>query len=101
MTRAGIAGAEHPGRTTERIDHQARVVGEAVITIAFLYPACFHQSISFERVGSFGNVVMTSDFRKGNNREGIPYDLARLLKFVIIVCCKNEFFLCVHIHSIT
>ena len=93
---AGISGAIYARRAAERVDHQPRVVGEAVVTVAVANPPRLDQGIPFESVGRLRNFIVTADLGQGYDFKPVGNDPAGFFKFMLIVCCENESLDAVH-----
>ncbi len=92
-----ITGTVNARCSVESIDHQAGVIGKAVISISFLHPTRFYKSVSFKCVGSLGYVIMTSYLGKRHNLKPVGNYLTGLLKFMGVIGCKNKFLDFIHL----
>ena len=61
MSGAGIAGRIDAGSSVESIDKEARIVGEAVISVFVADIACLQGGVSLKGVGGLWNILAASD----------------------------------------
>ena len=77
--------------SVQGVHFQPGVVGKAVHAIVLMDIACLLQSIAFNRVGRFGNVLHAADVAQALHGKGTAQYLSDFLQLVGIVGGHNEF----------
>ena len=86
----GITGGVHAGPSVEGVYFEPRVVGEAVVAIAFVDPPGFLQGIAFECGGCLGYVVVAVYVGEALDGHLVAEDSAYLVELMGIVGGENQ-----------
>ena len=86
----GVAGRMDARRAAERLDLEARVVGEAVAPGAVVEVVRLLRSVAFEGFLLFGNLLRDAAFAWRHEREAVAQNGLHLLELVCVVGCKDD-----------
>ena len=87
----GVAGRVYAGGSAERLDFEARVVGEAVHTGALMEVAGLLQGVAFECRLLLGNLLGDAAVARREERESPAQDGLHLPELVGVVGGKDDF----------
>ena len=93
MTLAGsITCRVYARRAVQSLYFKTSVIGKAIVSITFLHPPGFQQSVALKCIGCLRNIVMAAYIGQRKDGESVTHHLSQLFKFMRIVTCKYYFF---------